>query len=60
MGAEIYLYLNFGNDEEGEPINMISRVSSRSVAKSGDNVDIAIDTNHIHFFDKETEKIIIH
>ncbi|MBQ3003430.1 MAG: sn-glycerol-3-phosphate ABC transporter ATP-binding protein UgpC [Clostridia bacterium] len=60
MGAEIYLYLNFGNDEENEPINMISRVSSRSVAKSGDNVEIAIDTNHIHFFDKETEKIIIH
>ena len=60
MGAEIYLYLNFGNDEENEPINMISRVSSRSVAKSGDRVEIAIDTNHIHFFDKETEKIIIH
>jgi multiple sugar transport system ATP-binding protein len=39
---------------------MISRVSSRSVAKSGDRVEIAIDTNHIHFFDKETEKIIIH
>ena len=60
MGAEIYLYLNFGDDEEGEPINMISRVSSRSEAKAGDNAAIAVDTTLIHFFDKETEKIIIH
>ncbi len=60
MGAEIYLYLNLGDDEEGEPINMISRVSSRSTAKSGDSVDIAIDTTRIHFFDKETERIICH
>ncbi len=60
MGAEIYLYLNFGNDEEGEPINMISRVSSRSEAKSGDHIEVAIDTNLIHFFDKDTEKVIIH
>ena len=60
MGAEIYLYLNFGEDEEGEPINMISRVSSRSEAKAGDNASIAIDTSLIHFFDKETEKVIIH
>ncbi|MBQ0092535.1 MAG: sn-glycerol-3-phosphate ABC transporter ATP-binding protein UgpC [Clostridiales bacterium] len=60
MGAEIYLYLNFGNDEEDEPINMISRVSSQSQAKAEDNIEIAFDTTRIHFFDKETERIICH
>ncbi|MBP5230246.1 MAG: sn-glycerol-3-phosphate ABC transporter ATP-binding protein UgpC [Clostridia bacterium] len=60
MGAEIYLYLNLGDDEEGEPINMISRVSSRSKAQSGDNLKIAVDASRIHFFDKETERVICH
>ena len=60
MGAEIYLYLNFGNDEEDEPINMISRVSSQSQAKAEDTVEIAFDTTRIHFFDKETERVICH
>lgn len=55
MGAEIYLYLNVA-----EELNLISRVSSRSKAKSGDIVKIAVDTSRMHFFDKDTEKVIIH
>ncbi len=55
MGAEVYLYLNIG-----EELNMISRVSSRSKAKAGDDIKIAVDTTRIHFFDKDTEKVIIH
>ena len=55
MGAEIYLYLSL--DEE---TNVISRVSSRSTAKGGDTIKIAIDTTRIHFFDKDTEQIIVH
>ncbi|HAN21023.1 MAG: sugar ABC transporter ATP-binding protein [Clostridiales bacterium GWF2_36_10] len=55
MGAEIYLYLKVG-----EELNMISRVSSRSQAKPGDVIKIAIDTSRIHIFDKDTEKVIVH
>ena len=55
MGAEIYLYLRLG-----EEITAISRVSSRSQAKSGDDIKIAIDTSRMHIFDKDTEKVIIH
>ncbi len=55
MGAEIYLYLKVG-----EETNLVSRVSSRSTAKAGDKIQIAVDTSHIHIFDKETEQIIVH
>ena len=60
MGAEIYLCLKAGEDKEGDEINLISRVSSRSTAKAGDTIKIAIDTSRMHFFDKDTEQIIVH
>lgn len=53
MGAEIYLYL----DCEGIPLT--ARVSSRSTVRSGDVIQIAIDPNRIHIFDKETEETIV-
>lgn len=49
MGHESYLYLSMG----GEP--MIARVNARTTAKVGDTVKIAMNTNKIHLFDKETE-----
>lgn len=55
MGAEINIYLQIG-----ETSNIISRVSSRSTAKAGDTIQIAVDTSRIHYFDKDTEKIIVH
>ncbi len=58
MGAEIYLYLSMGTEDDGT--NLIARVSSRSQAKSGDTVKVAFDITHAHFFDKETEKCIAH
>ncbi len=54
MGAEIYLYLTV------EETNLIARVSSRSTARAGDTIKIAIDTSRVHIFDKDTEKAIIH
>ncbi len=57
MGAEIYLYLNVNGDEE---CKLVSRVSSRTKARQGDTVKFALDTNLLHIFDKETEKIITH
>lgn len=53
MGAEIYLYL----DCEGIPLT--ARVSSRSTVRSGDTIQVALDPNRIHIFDKETEETIV-
>ena len=40
--------------------NMIARVSSRSQARSGDDITVAIDASRIHIFDKDTERCICH
>ena len=40
--------------------NLIARVSSRSQARAGDNITVALDTSRIHIFDKDTEKCICH
>ncbi len=60
MGAEIYLYLGFEGMEDVTKGNIIARVSSRSTARAGDTIKIAVDTARIHIFDKDTEKCICH
>ena len=61
MGAEIYLYLGFdGMEDATNGKNIIARVSSRSTARSGDQIKVAIDASRIHIFDKDTEKCICH
>lgn len=55
MGAEIYLYLKV--DEE---CNLVSRVSSRTLARQGDTFKFAINPDLLHIFDKDTEKIVSH
>jgi multiple sugar transport system ATP-binding protein len=69
MGAEIYLYLAIEGVEaynveasKGENVknDVIARVSSRSSARAGDRIQIAIDSSRIHLFDKDTQKVIIH
>ena len=55
MGAEIYLYLN-----SGEETRMIARVSSRSTSRAGDHIKVAFDVSRIHIFDKDTERCIVH
>ena len=54
MGAEIYLYLTTGEQK------LIARVSSRSQARAGDTIKVALDATRIHLFDKETERAILH
>ncbi|WP_281976134.1 ABC transporter ATP-binding protein [Halobacillus litoralis] len=49
MGSESYLYSKL-NDQE-----FIARVDSRSDVKGGDRIELAIDMNKVHFFDKESE-----
>ena len=62
MGAEIYLYLALGEDElsDDKQKNVIARVASSSQARAGDKIKIAIDTDKIHLFDKDTERFITH
>ncbi len=52
MGAETFLYLKCGE------IPLTARVSPRSTATAGDDIEMAIDVNKIHVFDKETEEAI--
>ena len=55
MGAEIYLYLVAGEDQ-----NLIARVASNSQARAGDKIKVALDPSKIHLFDKDTERYIAH
>ena len=54
MGAEIYLYLV--TDEQP----LTARVSSRSTARAGDTIKVALEVERMHIFDKDTEKCICH
>lgn len=53
LGAETYLYMLV----EGN--NVTARVNPRTKAKPGDVIKVALDTNKVHLFDKETEKTVI-
>ncbi len=55
MGANIHLYLNVE-----DAASLVATVSSRSQAKSGDTIKIALDIARAHIFDKDTEKCIVH
>ncbi len=52
MGAETYLYMNC----EGQSIN--ARVAPTNTARPGDKIEIAIEPEKIHIFDKDTELTI--
>ncbi len=54
LGSETYLYVLI-ND-----INFTARVSPKSKTNSGDTIKVTFDMPHIHIFDKETEKAIVH
>ena len=51
-GAEQYLHFSFSGHR------MIARVPSRNNVKKGENVELSIDVNKIHIFDKDTEMAI--
>ena len=52
MGSEIYLYLK-ANDQK-----LVARVPAHVNVKAEDDIRVAFDTEKIHVFDKETEKVI--
>ena len=52
LGSITYLYVQC----EGNALT--ASVQPRTSVKSGDRIKLAIDTNRIHLFDKDTEKVI--
>ena len=52
LGAEVFLYF----DVEGFP--MTARVDPRTTARTGDTVKFSLNTDKLHIFDKETQKVI--
>ena len=55
MGSETYLYLT----TSGKDGNIIARVNPRTTSRAGQNIQVAFDVNHLHFFDKETEATLL-
>jgi len=53
LGSETLLYTVVGE------VDFTARVNPRTKARAGDVVKLALDTNKIHIFDKETEKTIM-
>ena len=51
MGSETYLYLTTA----GKSGNIIARVDPRTPSRRGDQIQVAFDVEHLHFFDKDTE-----
>ncbi|NMB33726.1 MAG: sn-glycerol-3-phosphate ABC transporter ATP-binding protein UgpC [Clostridium sp.] len=53
LGSETLLYTSI------DGVEFAARVNPRTKARPGDSLKLAIDTNKIHLFDKETEKTIM-
>ncbi|MCK1992995.1 ABC transporter ATP-binding protein [Peribacillus muralis] len=53
MGAEIMLYSTL----EGQ--NFVARVDAKNIIQAGEIIDLAVDMNKAHFFDKGTEHRIL-
>jgi multiple sugar transport system ATP-binding protein len=49
MGAEIYVYIDING------VLITARVNPRSTARVGQMIDLAVDIEKIHLFDKQTE-----
>ncbi|MEI3228839.1 MAG: sn-glycerol-3-phosphate ABC transporter ATP-binding protein UgpC [Lachnospiraceae bacterium] len=52
LGSEVILYFKLGG------VNMCAKVDSRTPARLGDHIELAMDSQKIHVFDKETELTI--
>lgn len=54
MGSEIFVYLNVAGK------TLTSRMDPRSGdIEPGQNIQVAVDTNHLHLFDAQTEKALV-
>jgi len=53
MGAEVFLYIAAGKS------SFIARVGGHDKPEVGQDMDIVFDMSNVHFFDKDTEEIIV-
>ena len=53
MGAEIFLYITVGNS------SFIARVGGHDKPEVSQDIDLVFDMSKVHFFDKDTEDIIV-
>src|SRR5271157_3342705 len=53
MGNEIFVYFTTGNGKQ-----FISRIIATEEPKAGKEMDLMFNMAKVHFFDKETEKVI--
>ena len=66
LGSETLIYCKTKAEDTGEEksiaddiSNLIAKVDSRSLTKAGSKVKLALDMEHCHVFDKETEITIL-
>ena len=52
MGAEIMLYSTFAGQD------FVARIDAKNIIQAGDNIELALDMNKAHFFDKGSEQRI--
>jgi multiple sugar transport system ATP-binding protein len=53
MGSEVYAYVENGGKE------FIGRLDPRTTARTGHTLDIVLDMDKMHLFDRETEKALV-
>ncbi|MBQ7348499.1 MAG: sn-glycerol-3-phosphate ABC transporter ATP-binding protein UgpC [Clostridia bacterium] len=66
LGPETLLYCKTRSENKEEissivddVANLTAKVDNRSTTKAGDTIKLALDVNHCHLFDKETEVTIL-
>ncbi|MEJ9230550.1 sn-glycerol-3-phosphate ABC transporter ATP-binding protein UgpC [Peribacillus butanolivorans] len=52
MGAEIMLYSTFAGQD------FVARIDAKNIIQAGDNIELALNMNKAHFFDKGSEQRI--
>jgi multiple sugar transport system ATP-binding protein len=53
-GSDVYLYLHLPALDSSEPATLVARTTTRSRAREGDRIEIAVDTSSVHLFDPES------
>ena len=53
MGAEVFLYITAGKS------SLIARVGGRENPEVGQDMDLVFDMSKVHFFNKDTEEVIV-
>ena len=69
LGSETLIYCSTAKEQvvsedgfksiDDETSDLIAKIDSRSTTKRGDKIKVAIDIDHCHIFDKETEVTIV-